>query len=470
MAWVSIAPGYETIFRQHGLDSASSFLSWAGILVNYHRHRQVEAVALGSPSLDQHFYLKKEFAVSWRDRFRNAWHGFGWCSTVVREAKLLHALKRAGIGCPDVVAHGEDQQQAFMVLRDASGMTELRAFLHTAASTEARHRLAVALGRELARLHDAGFHHPDLVAKHVLVAQQNDTFRFCFLDWQRGQRRRRVPWRLRCRDLAVLDATLKDVLASNRLRLRCLRAYCRAMIPQNAVPFGRLAYRIRRQAESLRQKRNIREIAQLPVPPAQQQFVPLPDGQLLVAAHAVRLRQVRTGGTPEPRWELPRLAHVLFRLHRFGIPAPRLIAVGNGAGPILTTSPEPTIPWHEAFTQASLRERTRLLAQAGWIVRQVHEAGYRLPVEESWLRRLRVQPVTTQVIFAHVEPIQDTPADWRLLARMELPAQEFPGSRSDRLRFLRGYLQQAFRNPQEHSWIKSLLSHDTPRRKRQAIS
>ena len=114
MAWIEHLPRYASLFQQSGLESASSFLGWTGILVNRHRHRQVEQVFLPSPLRGRGaggegaeratFYLKKEHAVTWRDRFRNAWQGFGWCATAVREAKLLQALREAGVGCPDVVA------------------------------------------------------------------------------------------------------------------------------------------------------------------------------------------------------------------------------------------------------------------------------------------------------------------------------------------------------------------------------
>src|ERR1019366_1739613 len=132
MAWVEILPGFESLFRKAGRESAPSFLDWTGILVNKHRHREVEQVLLESPGIGVphpgacSFFLKKEHAVSWHDRLRNAWHGFGWCSTAVREAALLQALHAAGIGCPEVAALGEAGRHAFVLLRDHADMTELR--------------------------------------------------------------------------------------------------------------------------------------------------------------------------------------------------------------------------------------------------------------------------------------------------------------------------------------------------------
>lgn len=439
MAWVEILPRYRELFRRRGWNSATSFLDWSGILVNLHRQRQVEWVKLDDNAEQGRFFLKKQHAVSWRERSRNAWHGFGWSATAVREARLLQSLRRAGIGCPDVVAFGEENRRAFLLLQDESGMTELRTILQDLVSTADRQRLACALGRELARIHDAGFDHPDLFAKHILVAGHEDAFRISVLDWQRSRRRPRVSWRLRCRDLAALDATLHDALASDGLRLRCLRAYRRALnAPGNAPPLCRLARHVRRAAVALKQRRNIREIGQLPIPPAQQQFVPACAGRLLVVRSYFEelgqqlppwltnlcgigfqscpskpdrigiLSHKLVASGENHGWQLPLLAHTLFRLHRFGVAAPRLLAVARSPSHVslITTAPA-IISWHEAFAQASIRSRLELMRQARSIIRQVGVAGYRLPVDDAWPDRLRIDEATGTVIFARVEPLED---------------------------------------------------------------
>jgi tRNA A-37 threonylcarbamoyl transferase component Bud32 len=360
MAWIEIMPRYEPLFRRLGWDTAAPFLAWTGILVNRHRHRSVEQVsepeasAKDGASPKMAFFLKKEFAASWRDRLHNAWDGFGWCATAVREAAMLQALRDAGIGCPEVVALGEVGRRAFVVTRAESTMLELRALLATLAFDDDRTRLAVTLGRDLAKMHDAGFHHPDLFAKHILIGNEEGAFRSCILDWQRGRRRRSVSWRIRCRDLAMLDATLHSDLAGDRLRLRLLSAYRRASTNRQGPPLRGLIRQIRRQSESLSQKRRVREIGGLPIPPRDQQFVPFQDGKLLIVRSffdelggsvptwlAELLQpgiQVGSWACPadaerwavhecQPSATMPPLAHQLFRLHRLGVSAPRLMAV-----------------------------------------------------------------------------------------------------------------------------------------------
>src|SRR5262249_10115353 len=152
----------------------------------------------------------------------------------------------------------------------------------------------------------------------------------CILDWQRSRHRRAVSWRLRCRDLAVLDATLHEALASDPLRLRCLRAYVRATA--SSPPLARLALRIPVCSLRLREVNNIRETGQLAVPAGDQQFVQLMGGDLLVVRSYYEQHGAAGCGLPKPRRhagakrieDIPELAHTLFRLARFGVPAPRL--------------------------------------------------------------------------------------------------------------------------------------------------
>ena len=510
MTWVEILPRFEKLFRERGWESAAPFLAWTGILVNRHRDRQVEEVTLPNgiepeaqardsvesltcaSGLESRFFLKKERAVSLRERFHNAWDGFGWCATAVREAAILQALRSAGIGCPDVAALGEDGSEAFVLLRDATGMTELRAFLPTLASGEERNRLADALGRELARMHDAGFIHPDLFAKHILAGPEGESYRFCILDWQRGQRRRRVPLQLRCRDLAVLDATLMDVLASDRLRLRCLRAYCATQA--NGPPLGRLARQIRRQAERLRRRQHLREIGQLAVPARDQQLVPLQDGRLLIVrsyydrlgdhlpdwltaiseteshARGLVLTLAHASGSEET-WELPPLAHTLFRLHRFGVPAPRLLAIGCSAARVfLLTEPIAGISFEETFAKAPFARRLEMLEQAGRLVGQVHTAGYCLPIGNDWARRLGVAQATGDVVLAKVDPLLRSTASGQERAPAELSFRTIRLSHAEQMRFLQAYRNSQGAEDRPHPGVPTLLERSKRTSERQVAS
>ena len=477
MAWVEVVPGHAAPFRQRGWGSPAPFLEWTGILVNWHRRRQVEQVAIPNTSQfeprNSSYFLKKEFSVTWRERFRNVWHGFGWCATAVREAAILLAARQAGVACPEVVAFGEDERRAFVLVRDEAGLSELRAFLPLLSRNEDRNCLADVLGRALAHMHDAGFEHPDLFAKHILVGLKEGLFRFCILDWARARHRRTISWRSRCRDLAALDATMHETLASDRIRLRLLSAYLKAL-RGSGLPLRRAAQQVRRVAERLREQRNIREIGQPAIPAHDQQFVPIGDGRLLIVrsfhqqiggelpdwltrlseagsqAEAVtsdtgpsgpEIRSVKSWPRTKSTWELPELAHTLFRLARFGVGAPRLLAAGATATSVfLVTQTEPTTPFDEVFAKAPFLQRCQMLRQVGRIVRQIHEAGYHLPAVEAWPRRLGIGRETGNVVIAKVELLLRSTASWQELAATELNRQRMQLSRTEQMRFLFGYL------------------------------
>jgi tRNA A-37 threonylcarbamoyl transferase component Bud32 len=368
MAFLDISPLYRDVLTRAGLAAAGDFLRLGGVITCGHPDRNVARLELG-PAGDLPVFLKREHRVPWRDRWANAWAGFGFVSKSRRESVILQQLAASGVGCPEVVAVGEDGGSAFLLLRAISGAMELRRHLAACREPHRRH-LAVALGRALARIHASGFDHPDLYAKHVLVSSDDEP-RLHFLDWQRSRRRPAVSWARRCRDLAALDATLADDLATPRERLRCLAAYLRAT--PHAPPLRRVAAAIRRRAQALLRKRRIRELRQalpgrevqgliwldgeaLCVTPAfaaelgghvpdwlrldaaatdgvRHGNVPLSDGRVGLLTQRVSRHPLawlgRVLGRQRPT--SPELAQAaqLFRLERDGAAGPRLLAVGQ---------------------------------------------------------------------------------------------------------------------------------------------
>jgi tRNA A-37 threonylcarbamoyl transferase component Bud32 len=248
MSFVEINPAYRDLLLGLGLDGARAFTDLSALIVSGHPGRNVARVTLGTVT----GYLKREHAVTWKERLANAWAGFGRVSRSEREARTLQALHQSGLPCSEWLACGEDDRgRAFLLLRAAGGV-DLRTHLATV-SREERRPLARRLGEALAGVHNAGFDHPDLYSKHVLVSPDG---RVCFLDWQRS-RRGHVGWPRRWRDLAALHATVADELASVRDRLTFLRAYLRrAGGPQRPV---RHAREIDRLARRLLRKRRVRD-------------------------------------------------------------------------------------------------------------------------------------------------------------------------------------------------------------------
>jgi tRNA A-37 threonylcarbamoyl transferase component Bud32 len=523
MAFVEIAPRYRDVLRSNGIASAGDFLGWAGVILSGHPRRHVLRVRAG----DESFILKKEHRVPWRDRFASAWAGFGWSSKSLREARVLDRLRRAGVPCPEVVAAGEDGAQAFLLLREQAGMTDLRDYLggplpasegrsgkwegeapaepcceygsagaspsqNSLPLTDSeRRRLAAALGRELARIHAAGFEQPDLYAKHILVRPSAGGYRFCFLDWQRSRIRRAVPWRRRLGDLAALDASLAEHLASDRLRLVVLRSYL-----LDSGPLTRLiGAAIRRITERLLQRRKVRELRQPPLPGEAQQLLWLEDGERLCVArdfyeelggrlpswlprdvppsadgacvehrlillgagrtaHLVqRWRRAPAGWLHRGKFPAPEFvrAAAIFRLQRFGVAGPRLLAMGyrpvglaQRFSFLLTEAPS-GVPLATFVRRSdSPGVRHELLRCLGALLRQVHEAGYTFrdgadPLE-AWVVVVRERAT---LALAGVDALEKAAPSDRLAAAQlrrfaEAPTAEL--SRTDLLRVALGYL------------------------------
>ncbi len=271
MAFLTINPRYRGLLERQGLTSAASFTALPGLIVSGHPERNVARVTIG----DAIAYLKCEHRVLWRDRLLSAAAGFGFASLAVREARVLTVLAAAGVPCPEWMAAGEDDQgRAFLLLAAMPETVDLRQFLQDSRGVSPReqYRFARRLGTTLAAIHEAGFDHPDLYAKHVLVAPA--TGQCYFLDWQRS-RRRRITRQLRARNLAALDATLADAVVTFRVRLACLRGYLGA-----AGSIRRFAHEIRRQTARLLRYRHIRKERDSP-PPAATQGILWLDGEAL---------------------------------------------------------------------------------------------------------------------------------------------------------------------------------------------
>jgi tRNA A-37 threonylcarbamoyl transferase component Bud32 len=522
MAFVEINARYQKTLEQWGLTRFEQFQELPALVVSGHPERHVAQVVLGDGPGAIRAYLKRQHRVAYSERLRNAWAGFGLASKSYREYLVLQALRNANIGCPDPIAAGEDGQgRAFVVVREVTGTLDLRLFLgdRLAEKPPERRRFLRLLGETLARIHDAGFTHPDLYAKHVLVDPESGLLRF--LDWQRSRRRRHVTWRERWRDLAALHATLADPLATTPERIACLCTYLRASV-QVPVPRSFLMEAIQeidRRARRLRHRRRIREQRQVPVEVGTQNLIWLKGEALCVTRE---FREEMQGKIPEwldqpeqafPRRNQlrrsevylpgPRKAHLvhrwvnrplrwlwaclrrrrltspeveqagtLFRLQRFGVATPRLLAVGERHPlPWRTESFLLTEPPAEAISlagwlarqasrplwTAERKQRRRLLREAGQLLHRMHEAGYqgtqftdrhfliRSAGTDTIRPRLSVVLGTIEGIRSH----RHRHSAWRNHDFVVLRTTFAPllGSRTDQLRFFLGYLGQQCLTP-----------------------
>src|SRR5260370_4792460 len=164
MAYLEINPRYQPLLRRLGLRAPEDFLALPAVIISGHADRNVSRVTVEDEGATLPAFLKREHCIGLKDRVLNALAGFGWVSKSRRECAMLQAFARAGIGCPEWIAAGEDEQgRAFLLLRELAEASDLRIHLrdHLQAHLRARRRFALRLGGALAPLHEAGFAPPD---------------------------------------------------------------------------------------------------------------------------------------------------------------------------------------------------------------------------------------------------------------------------------------------------------------------
>lgn len=434
MVYLTVHADYQQVLTNAGLHTPADILHLDSVIFCGHPGRNVARASLIHPGGELQLLIKREHGVSYKERLANLADGFGFVSKSQREAMTLSSLRAGGIEVPQWIAHGRDRSGcAFLVLRECVGAMDLRTFLSRLQSVRDRADWIKRLGRELATIHESGFDHPDLYAKHVLVREDGAP---CFIDWQRTKLRRHVNWRARLRGLARLNATIPDGCATFRERWRCLEAYlafCRAR--ETKVPEIRGLCR-RLQAESVRisRWRRLREqikgqpgqmgaqvgwrdgealcitaefekclgndrpdwlvLGNLPSQPVRLQLEEKVTIAGLGDADLTRSRQLscshflrRITGRERPSSPELRHAGMLFRLERLGLPAPRVLAFGQRFRSfgqmesfVLRSSVDnirAPKSWLEENTRKS-DERRQLVQQAGQLLRQLHRANFYL--------------------------------------------------------------------------------------------
>jgi tRNA A-37 threonylcarbamoyl transferase component Bud32 len=399
---------------RRALTDPRALLDLPGEIVGGHPDRHVVRVVLGTGRGRIVAYLKREHRVPIRERVANACAGFGLVSNSVREARTLEQLRAAGVAAPRVLAYGECDGRAFVLVRALRGYGELREFLRADVRPDWQRRLlARRLGRLLARVHAAGFDMPDLLCKHVMIHRR--TLRPALIDWARSRRRRRLPAETRIRDLAMLHASLASELATPRERLTCLRAYLRA------GPVRTWADAIRGVGAVLAGRRTVRESYHRSGPIRSQRLRWVAGDESLCVTNVFWRRgrgqipewlRAATDGSGRPRAVIRRWlgekvflrrtpplvawrrfllklsrrrvvsaavrdAGLNFRLERFGVRVPRLLAFGgrpDGAG-FLLTRPIPDTVSLRTWLASPHKRRNRILLRIGRLVRRLHDAG-----------------------------------------------------------------------------------------------
>src|SRR6187399_2285 len=114
--WAEVHPNFREAFAAARLLTAEALLALPGEVVSGHPERHVMRVELPGGRIG---YLKRQHRVSWRERLKQKFAGFGWSPRSIREAKLLKELSRAKLPCPQWIAFGEDGDgRAFLLVEE----------------------------------------------------------------------------------------------------------------------------------------------------------------------------------------------------------------------------------------------------------------------------------------------------------------------------------------------------------------
>lgn len=436
-SFVVVHPRYRQWLAKCGLGSPESFLAVGGEVVCGHPDRHVARVELHAGVKARVAFLKREHVVGRRTRLRNWRAGFGWVSRCEREAVTLKRLEAAGLPGPQWLASGEHNGQAFLLVEELAGATELRAHLDEFRLSEAeRKALATRIGQSLAELHEAGFSTPELAAKHLFL--RPDVLAVSLIDWQSAPTSGVVPFENRVRWLGALTATLADELATPADRLRVLAAYRRAVarirgtskgVPKLAALVTECEYqaaRVRDRSSVAAQRQPLssavpqrlvwlagesvvvtpdlaeswpKPAVRAPYYPAsptptpaggQREWVTFADGRkgVVVRFHTVARVGRLLAAVRERPWRSPgaTAARILFHLQRHGIPSPALLAFGQRTVSkaatesfVVAEPPADSLPleYRLADPALPLAQRRALLSECGRRLRQLHDAGCR---------------------------------------------------------------------------------------------
>lgn len=340
-----------------GTPSPREFLQLPGVVVSGHIGRNVSRVLFG----DEIAFLKREHRVRLRDRFRSLLDGFGKASLSQREFLVIRRLREHGLPAPQLLANGEADGQAFLLVAQAEGGIELRQLGEIGAS------LADKLGRIVARIHNVGVDQPDLFAKHFLINLLTE--QITILDWQRATLRDKVPLRSRIQSLAAFRATCSESLLPSRSWRAFLTAYS-SMVDGVAVdPLGTA---IEIEARRLRRRPSIRSqlvptvgeqelvriggetVCAIPSIAKELQSPSVIDTLYDLANHGREMEFAGHQGTLQVAryrfafgklWSIARgkswrsnelkASRILFHFERYGIPAPKLFAYGQRSKSLL---------------------------------------------------------------------------------------------------------------------------------------
>jgi len=156
-------------------------------------------------------------------------------SRAKRAFKALLMLAENGFDVPTIIAMGESRSSFFNTRNFlvTSQVEDAKDIYHFFAETPRnltkeqlryKRELIRALGRTIGRMHAKAIFHGDLRLGNVLARQENNRWRFFFLDNERTKRFRRLPFQLQLKNLVQVNMIPGHVI-TNTDRMRFFKEY-----------------------------------------------------------------------------------------------------------------------------------------------------------------------------------------------------------------------------------------------------
>jgi tRNA A-37 threonylcarbamoyl transferase component Bud32 len=182
-------------------------------------------------NVEKVIYLKEYFCRSVWDFVKHLFRP----SRARRALKAAFMLAANGFESPAIVAMGqcrfvfftmrnfvatlevENTRSVYQIIADKQYSPDTRQF-------QMKRSLAGSLGRTIGRMHAGGIFHGDLRLGNVLARKEQDGWHFFFLDNERTKKFRRLPARLRLKNLVQINM-FEPWLASDTDRMRFFKEY-----------------------------------------------------------------------------------------------------------------------------------------------------------------------------------------------------------------------------------------------------
>ena len=185
------------------------------------------------------YFIKMHRGVGWREIFKNLFQLKRPVLGAANEYLAIRKLESLGVDTMTVYAFAERgsnpaKRESFLITGALENMTSLEDFCRNwkvdPPEFRWKHRLIAALARVCSSMHFAGLNHRDCYLCHFLLdnaAFARGEIRLFVLDLHRAELRKKIPRRMRVKDLAGIFFSSMDLGLSRRDALRFIAEYAK---------------------------------------------------------------------------------------------------------------------------------------------------------------------------------------------------------------------------------------------------